>query len=282
MANRKLSKQKSPIPEGDGIQGGLVFDDYLVAIGDVRKRFELATPTFGLPDMESQLVVRNGVETLIKGTINRHGEAIFTKTHPLIADMGDDIYSGQVQMEAYTGSRIHPAFREQSLRRLLELGFQSIAQLPSRYPAKIPAQKQLSSLIATLDKLAGKAKATFSEEEARRRIELYFGEDHKSRQRLMGIAEELQWCSQSLSAASTLRVVKRRLDSPNPQVSLAMYLVTWIEVCTGAKHYSELTMLFEAAFYAAKKPTPRWVDRLAIEMNSKRHWRREWIKSISS
>jgi hypothetical protein len=61
-----------------------------------------------------------------------------------------------------------------------------------------------------------------------------------------------------------------------------MYFVTWIEFCTGAKHYSELTMLFEAAFCAAKKRTPRWVDRLAIEMNSKRDWRREWIKSISS
>jgi hypothetical protein len=282
MASPKLSKQKSPIPEQENSQGGLVFDDYLVAIADVRKRFELATPRFGLPDMELHRVVHNAVETLIKGAITRHGNAIFTKPHPLIADMGDDIYSEQVRMAAYAGNRIHPAFREQSLRRLLELGLQSIAQLPSRYPARVPPQKQLRSLGTAFDKCAERAEAAFSEENARRRIELYFGEDHKSRQRLLGMVQELQWCSRSLSAALDFKVVNRRKDSPNPQVSLGMYFVTWIEFCTGAKHYSELTMLFEAAFCAAKKPTPRWVDRLAIEMNSKRHWRREWIKSISS
>jgi hypothetical protein len=200
MASRKLSKQKSPIYEEESPQGGLAFDDYLVAIGDVRKRFELATPRFGLPDMESHRVVQNAVETLVKGTITRHGNAIFTKPHPLIADMGDEIYSEQVRMAAYAGNRIDPAFREQSLRRLLELGLQSIAQLPSWYPARVPTQKQLSSLATALDKCAGRAEAAFSEEEARRRIELYFGEDHKSRQRLLAMVEELQWCSQSLSA----------------------------------------------------------------------------------
>ena len=106
--------------------------------------------------MESQLVVRNGVETLIKGTINRHGEAIFTKTHPLIADMGDDIYSGQVQMEAYTGSRNPPATREQRLRRLLDLVSRAS---PSFHPAilEMPLlSKQLSSLIAASTSLLGR------------------------------------------------------------------------------------------------------------------------------
>jgi hypothetical protein len=62
-----------------------------------------------------------------------------------------------------------------------------------------------------------------------------------------------------------------------------MYFVDWVEASSGNKYYRDLTTLFEATFHAAGVPeTPRWVDRLAIEMNSKRRWRKEWVKRISS
>ncbi|MFY9530827.1 MAG: hypothetical protein WBC04_18455 [Candidatus Acidiferrales bacterium] len=63
-----------------------------------------------------------------------------------------------------------------------------------------------------------------------------------------------------------------------------MYLVGWIEACTGRKHYKNLQTLAVATFAVVepRRKSPEWVDRLEIEMHRKRQKRRRWIKSISA
>jgi hypothetical protein len=113
------------------------------------------------------------------------------------------------------------------------------------------------------------------QEEVRKRIELFFGSQSDDRQRLFRAFDELRWCTETLEGVSSLKVKKLRLDSRNPQVSLALYVVNWLEASTGSKQYGAFTTLLEGAFDAATRSTPRWVGRLAIEMHARRRRREE-------
>jgi hypothetical protein len=98
--------------------------------------------------------------------------------------------------------------------------------------------------------------------------------------RLPKLAAEMHWAADALAVIASPKVRKIRTDSPNPQVRFAMYLVGWIEHGTGRQHYEDLTELIEAAFAAAGKHPPRWVGRLAVEMNYKRRLRKNWAKTL--
>jgi hypothetical protein len=270
MAHHKLSRRKLRGGEQHSDNRGLTLDDFLVAVADVRRRFKMTTPTFGLREMELFPGADDALGQIIEGTISRHGTEIYSRPHPLLADA------------AYTGGRIHHARREQALQRAIEVCLQTVVQLPPRYPRPPSVPKRLKSLAATLTRLAGTATILFGEPEVRQRIESHFAGELKSRERLLGEVGEMQWCAETLNALSSLKVIKSRLGSPNPQISLAMYFVGWIEASTGSKYYRNLTTLFEAAFQAAKIAAPKWVDRLAVEVNSQRRWRKKWIGSITS
>jgi hypothetical protein len=72
------------------------------------------------------------------------------------------------------------------------------------------------------------------------------------------------------------------LGSPNPQVRLAIYVVRWFEASMGRRSYSELKGLIGAAFMAADKEPPPWIERLEIEMHRQGQKREKWFKAISS
>jgi hypothetical protein len=278
----KQSRLKLQGPEPHGHQSGLVLDDYLCAVADVRRRFKITNSHFSLREMELYPGAKGAMKEIVNGTIRRNSTDIYSKAHPLLADAGENIYCDAVVTSTYAGSRIRPECREQTLRRAIEVGLQTVVLLRARHPVMASVPRRLKSLARALSKLAETADPAFSQDEVRQRIYLYFGRDEGGRERLLGEAEEMRWCAEILDAISRLRVTKSRLSSPSPQVSLAMYLVGWIEASTGSKYYRNLTTLLDAAFQADKMSTPKWVGRLAVEMNSQRSRRRKWIGTIST
>ena len=97
------------------------------------------------------------------------------------------------------------------------------------------------------------------------------------------LAEQLKCEGQSLDQAvlksSRMKLVR---SNPHPQISLVLFLADWIEFGTDHKRYKLLETLAEAAFHAAGKRPPKWIDRLAVEMTRKRALRRKWAATISS
>jgi len=95
------------------------------------------------------------------------------------------------------------------------------------------------------------------------------------------LGSELRRGAETVRAIAKLKVKRVLSDSRNPQIRWAMYFVQWITSSTGSQQYRELTALFEAAFLAAHKRAPAWVDRLPIEMSFKRKRRKAWVRTIS-
>jgi len=259
-----------------------VLDDYLAAIADVRKRFKLAASTFRLRKVESYPSAKEAAERIVELVIRRHGTCVSTRPHTLLADFGDKIYSEKVVTEVSGRYQINPEYRREVLQRTIEVGLQTITQLPSRYPDAPSSRKCLKSLAGAFLRASDAVNIAMGQDEVRKRIELYFENEDESRRRLLRGFDELRWYTQTLQAISRQRVRKLSLDSRNPQVSLALYVVNWFQACTGRKQYSDFAKLLEGAFDAAKVPTPRWADRLAIEMHARRRRRETWMARISS
>jgi len=97
----------------------------------------------------------------------------------------------------------------------------------------------------------------------------------------MDSVREIQWYASAFDAVSNLKVKRVATDTPNPQVSLALYFVRWIEAATGGKHYANVQTLLEGAFSGANRSTPKWVERMAIEAYSQRGRRKRRIRAIS-
>jgi hypothetical protein len=261
---------------------GLVLDDLLHAFASVRQQFELSEPNFGLKEIETYVGARKAIERIIKDTDERHGSEIYSKVHSLLAGQSMQIYSEWTNTPAYSGHKIHPDRVTQALRRMVEVGLQTLAQLPSRQPKSVAWPKRLKSVAAALSRLAQRAKVTVIEQEVLQRVNAYFAENPSDRARLTRIPDEIQWAAEVLDGMARLKAVKIRIDSSNPQVNLALYVVGWFEACTGRRQYENFKTIIAAAFHAAGKSTPRWVDRLEIEMHMKKKRRRGWIKTISS
>lgn len=247
-------------------QNGLVLDDYLGAVADVRSRFQLEIPKFGLREMKSSVGVKESVERIVARVIRRHGTAIATKSHPLLADLRESIYSDQVVTPANSGYRILPECRRAVLQRTLEVGLQTITQLPSRYPVVPSPRKQLKSAATAFVKAADLAVAAIGQQEIRSWIALYFEEDDEGRRKLLRGFDEVRWYAETLEKIAKLKVKKLSSDGPNPQVGLALYVANWFEASAGGKLYADLTTLLEAAFHVAEVSKPRWVERLAVEL----------------
>jgi hypothetical protein len=280
MEKRQHTQRGTALPNEN--QNGLVLDDYLGAIADVRKRFDLPTPSFRLRNVELYPSAKGAVQMVVDRMIGRHGASIFTRPHPLIRDLGDDIYAESVVTSVYSGCRVHVPHCKDVLRRTVEIGLQTITQLPSRYPVAPSPRRQLKSLAGAFAKAVDVADITMIQEEVRKRIELFFGKEDEGRARLLRALDELRWCAGTLDGISNLKVNRLSLDSRNPQVSLALYVANWFEASTGSKQYGGFGTLLEGAFDAAKLSTPRWVGRLAVEMHSRRRRRREWMGRISA
>lgn len=165
------------------------------------------------------------------------------------------------------------------LRKTLEVGTQTLVQLPSRYPQPEYSRKELMALASALVKLAANVSSKLSEKELRKRIDFILSEDPIKRTRLGHLAEELQWAGESLRSIGKVKLRRLTTSSPNPQVDLALYLVGWLRACTGRPNYTLLKTLVQAAFDSAHKTLPKWVERLEIEMNLRKRRR---VRAISN
>jgi hypothetical protein len=236
-------------------RSGLVLDYFLSQIQRVRRQFELEGPTFDLAEIERQPRCRDIVEGLTKATVARHGCEIFFKDQ-LLGDVA-----------------------EKTLRMALAMAMQTIVQLPARHQKPVPISRKAKPVAARLSSLADEMKVLLLAHDLQERVRLL----EVDISRLRRAIDELRWASATLiSVVSSTQIRKIRTDSPNPQISFALFMIGWIEACTGTKRYEELQILIAGAFAAAGANAPKWVERLAIEMCSKRKFRKQWIQSISS
>ncbi len=258
---------------------GLVLDDFLANADQVRRHFQLPFPQFGLKEMEQDPRERQALETLIQSTIDRHGTEIYSKPDPLLSEISNDIYLEPVALAAYSGCKISPKWIHQSLKKLLEKGLQTIVQLPNREPKTDYSPRKLRLLATHFRKLADETGVVLQQREARDRVWAYFRQNGEAdRDRLFREAEEMRWAADTLDVViSHTRLVKARINGPNPQVNFALYITGWLEASTGREQYEPLATLIGAAFSAAGKEHPKWVDRLAIEMYLKRRRRKKHV-----
>lgn len=89
------------------------------------------------------------------------------------------------------------------------------------------------------------------------------------------------WAADTLNATiANTHLVRLKINSPNPQVRLALYVVGWFEASTGREQYAHLETLVRAAFLSAGEKTPKWVGRLAIEMHLHLQRRRRYALTL--
>lgn len=268
-----------PGPPRDDISG-LTLDNYLHAAADMRRTFRLAKPSFDLRDIESQVGASAAVKAVVEETIQRHGTEIYAKQHELVDTLGREVYGEWTQNAIYSGHRISPASIERVLRRTIEVGLQIAVQLPTK-DNKTARAPNVGTLATGLERLAGKLDAALQHEEFRARMRILAEENAGNADSLSRLGSELRRGAETVQALAKLKVKRVLSDSRNPQIRWALYFVQWITSSTGSQQYRELSALFEAAFLAARKRAPAWVDRLAIEMSFKRKRRKAWVRTIS-
>jgi hypothetical protein len=265
--------------DGSGA-GGLVLDDYLVAIADIRRHFGLPIAAFGLRQIQAEPVVKTTIKALLDDVIARHGSKIYSKPHPFLSELGNDIYGELIATSAYSGHQIRSGCIKKTLRRAIEVGLQTIVQLPSRHAKPPSVPRRLKSAALAVRRAAERMEFVISANQIRHYIDLW--DDPASQARLLRLPGEIRWGADALNAVAALKLTRIRMDSPNPQTSLTMYLIGWMEAAAGSPNYERLATLVQAAFCAAGKSTPKWTHRLAIEMHLKRKWRKKWAQTISS
>ena len=279
---RNSDTEHADKPGTAGNKSGLVLEDFLRETGVMRRQFRLPTPNFGVKEIEQYLGAREAFEKLIQDTIDRHGSEVYSKPDPLLSEISTDIYSKPVAFAAYSGCKIPPKWIAQSLRKLLEIGLQTVVQLASREPKADYGPRKLRLLASHFSKVAEEADAVLQQPEASERILAYFrGKGEADRDRLSRLAEEMRWAADTLGVViSQTRAVKTGINSPNPQVNFALYMTGWLQASTGREQYERLATLIRAAFSAAGKEQPKWVDRLAVEMYRKRRRREKYALSL--
>lgn len=259
---------------------GLVIDDYLNALADVRQQFKLPAQRFSLSQVAKQPGAQAALDALLKGAIAQHGSNIFARTHVLLADLGSEVYAEEINTAVYSGYRIRSEALVSVLQRVIQVGLETIVQLPARYPKPISIPKRLRATAKGLKRAAGKLDDVLGNADVTSYVRLW--NDPVGQVRLRGVAAEIRWAVEALQTVAALKVKRIRMDSPNPQVSTAMYVLRWMEVATGSPNYERFTTLVQAAFSAAGKSLPKWTDRLSIEMHHKRRWRKRWAQAILS
>ena len=76
----KQSRLKLQGPEPHGHERGLVLDDYLCAVADVRRRFKITNSHFSLREMELYPGATVQCKEIVNGTIRRNSTDILLKS----------------------------------------------------------------------------------------------------------------------------------------------------------------------------------------------------------
>lgn len=281
---RKMNSSKANQNEINAVSPqettALTLDDYLHAAADMRRVFNLANPTFGLRDVESQAGAPAAVQAIVDATLERHGPEIYAKQHELLDTLGHQIYGEWTQTQVYSGHRIDQSSLDRVLQRTIEIGLQLAVQLPTRDKPQTRASN-LKTLAAGLERLAGKVEAAIAEEVFRARMRIFNEQNNGDADSLRQLPGELRRGAGVVSAMAKFKVKRVLSDTKNPQIRWALYFVQWVASSAGSQRYSDVATLFNAAFIAAGRRTPGWVGRLPIEMNSKRKRRKAWVATIS-
>jgi hypothetical protein len=256
--------------------GSLALDDYLGVIRRVRREWQLPQPNFGLKQIQAQANAAVTMERVVDAIIEHWGSKIRAKAD-LLLDEGDPlIYAEVVATPGLCSDHsIHPGRVRQVLRRVLELGLQTIALLPARYPKSNFNSQRVKSLGSKLTRLAGEMSTILEMDEMSDRLRVLDGESWK---RLPKLGPEMLWAANLLTLSPKVKKVKT--DSPNPQIQFGLYFVEFITAGTGRQHYGDLTQLMEATFIAAGNQVPAWVGRLGIEMDYKKRLRKDWARNF--
>jgi hypothetical protein len=141
---------------GPDASGGLVIDDYLHALTDVRRRFKLPAQKFSLSQIAEQPGAKAALDALLKGAVARHRSNIFAKTHPLLAELGSQVHAEEITTTVYSGYRIRSKAVERVLQRVIEVGFCTIVQPPARHPKPISIPKRVKATAKGLKRAAEK------------------------------------------------------------------------------------------------------------------------------
>jgi hypothetical protein len=264
---------------------GLVFDDMLATLEATRKAYTLREATFGLKEIESQAGATSALEKIITRSLARHSSDIYTKPHPLLEGIYNIRRGRRINIpKLYSGWRIPPNQAPKVLRILLGRALQTIVLLPTKDPPLKDGSRELRLLASHCDKLAQEIETIVKTNEVHKRASVYFRKTKGPRlAQLSRQAEELRRTAETIGAIlKNTHPVKRRKDSPNPQVRMALYVVGWLEASGGKKQYTPFKTLLNAAYVANKKmDTPAWVHRLEIEMTRQKARRKVLAKSIT-
>jgi hypothetical protein len=131
-------KRKSDSAGNARRKQGIVLDDFLTVIHDMRRHFKLPNPQIGLKQMEQHIGARAALKKLIQATVDRHRAEIYTNRDPFFSEIGTNVYSKLISTPPYTGWQVSASHVPQVLRKLLEGAFQTLVQLPDRHQESKP------------------------------------------------------------------------------------------------------------------------------------------------
>src|SRR6516162_7407999 len=145
-------------------------DDYLATVAQVRRDFNLRRNGPTLKQIEAQPAAKAAVAVILRAFADHCGPNVCDKKHPLIDEVLKDIYGEEVKTDVYSGYKIRDDRVDLVFRRTLELGLQTIVQLPRRLqkPASLP--KRFKSLASRLTRLADNLSSVIQDAEGRARL----------------------------------------------------------------------------------------------------------------
>jgi hypothetical protein len=260
----------------------LVLDDFLQEIDRTRSGFHLRDATFGLKEIEGQGGAEQALEEIILKVIKRNGQKICSRRRPLFSGVTPKVYGVKVGSSRFPRWRIRPKYLRPVLRTLLARALQTLVCLPAKDNKPTNTTHQLRALARHLLKASQEARSTFGCNETNSRIATYFrGSRDPGKERLYQIPGEMEWAGETLSTiCAHTRLFGSKMDSPNPQVRFGLFVLGWIGQAAGQPRYELSRTLMSAAFAASNLEPPKWIDRLAIEMSSKRERRKSWVREI--
>lgn len=269
---------------------GITLDDFLWHIDETRRAFGLGPLRRG-PVISGRPADRC-MRELIDLTVERYGETICAKRHPILDGIGTAVYLKEFENEVYRGWLISPSHVRTALRRVLEASIRTIIELPSKRPRARSRPKSsqavLKDAVAHLTKVAEELQTLLtgrqSDEAGRRLAHFFAGSGSEELGRLQCVPKTMLWAADRLHDVSArTHLVTLKSDSSNPQVAFAMRVLFWLRTCTGQECHARLAELVSDAFRAAGRPQgPKWVGRLGREAFDHRNRRAKLAKSLTT
>jgi hypothetical protein len=170
----------------------IVLDDYLSAVEQMRRQFDLAQPAFGLTQIRSNRIAAEALAAIVTAIVDGCGSEVYSKVHPILGDSEGPIYAEYIEHPGlYSGYRINPESVRTALQLTLEVGLQTIVQLPGRDPEPNFSVRKVKSLSSKLKTLSGDMTALLTEHEMLERIRLA-GREPGGWAQLSGFAAEMR------------------------------------------------------------------------------------------